>query len=169
MKISSLVIAAVLISTGAPMSAWATSTPQTTQTCPASSTADIAAQFERFNDSWATLDPDVVTALFTDEPVLLPTVSNTPRTTPAGVRDYFVSFLRNSPVARIETSTIEIDCHTASRVGTWTVTLTDATTGQTRDVHARYSFIYRFEDGAWKIDHLHSSMMPEAAPVPAMH
>ncbi len=164
MKILSLVAAAALISTAAPMSAWAMTALQTTQTCPSATTADIEAQFERFSDAWATLDPDVVTALFTKEPVLLPTVSNTPRTTPAGVRDYFVSFLGNEPVAHVDTSTIEIDCHTASRVGTWTVTLTDPTTAQTRDVQARYSFIYRFEDGAWKIDHLHSSMMPEAEP-----
>lgn len=169
MKVLSFVTAAALISTVAPISAWATPTPHSTQTCPAATTADIEAQFERFSDARATRDPDVVTALFTDEPVLLPTVSNTPRTTPAAVRDYFVSFLTGQPVARIESSTIQIDCLTASRVGTWTVTLTDPATGQTRDVHARYSFIYRFEDGTWKIDHLHSSMMPEAAPVPAVH
>jgi len=130
--------------------------------CPVVTQAMVESQFARFNDAWATGDPDVVTALFTSEPVLLATVSNTPRTTPAMVRDYFVSFLRNSPVGRIETSTVEIDCQTASRLGTWTVTLTDAATGTRTDVHARYSFIYRYEGGDWKIDHLHSSMMPEA-------
>lgn len=132
------------------------------ESCPAVTTAEVDAQFARFNDAWATKNPDTVTALFSAEPVLLATVSNTPRTTPAMVRDYFVSFLRNSPVGRIETSTTRIDCHTASRVGTWTVTLTDPDTQQSRDVHARYSFIYKHENGEWKIDHLHSSMMPEA-------
>lgn len=131
------------------------------ETCPAASQAEIEGRFQLFMDAWASGDADAVTATFTAEPVLLPTVSNTPRTTPAGVRDYFVGFLRNRPVARIVTSTVEIDCRTASRVGLWTVTLTDPATGQKRDVQARYSFIYRFEDGAWKIDHLHSSMMPE--------
>ncbi|WP_298161264.1 SgcJ/EcaC family oxidoreductase [Brevundimonas sp.] len=130
--------------------------------CPVVTQAMVESQFARFNDAWATGDPDVVTALFTNEPVLLATVSNTPRTTPALVRDYFVSFLRSKPVGRIETSTVEIDCQTASRLGTWTVTLTDAATGAKTDVRARYSFIYRYEGGDWKIDHLHSSMMPEA-------
>lgn len=130
--------------------------------CPTVTPADINAQFDRFNGAWQTGDPDRVTALFTAEPVLLATVSNTPRTTPAAVRDYFVSFLQAKPFGRINTSTTEIDCNTASRVGTWTVTLTDQATGAKRDVHARYSFIYRFEGGDWKIDHLHSSMMPEA-------
>ncbi len=140
---------------------------QTPQTCPAATPSDIDGQFARFAEAWSTLDADVVTALFTAEPVLLPTVSNQPRTTPAGVRDYFVSFLKNRPVGRIETSTTEIDCRTASRVGTWIVTLTDPSTGVARDVHARYSLIYRFEAGDWKIDHLHSSMMPETASAPA--
>ena len=130
--------------------------------CPTVSQADVESQFARFNDAWATGNPDIVTALFTNEPVLLATVSNTPRTTPAMVRDYFVSFLRNKPLGRIDTSTVEIDCQTASRLGTWTVTLTDPATGTRTDVRARYSFIYRFEGGDWKIDHLHSSMMPEA-------
>lgn len=131
--------------------------------CPAVTQADVENQFARFNDAWATGNPDVVTALFTNQPVLLPTVSNSPRTDAASVRDYFVSFLRGKPVGRIDTSTVEIDCQTASRVGTWTVTLTDAATGAKTDVRARYSFIYRYEGGDWKIDHLHSSMMPEAS------
>jgi len=139
------------------------SAPIEARTCPTVTVSAIEAEFQRFNAAWATGDPDVVTALFTAEPVLLPTVSNTPRTTPAGVRDYFVEFLRNRPVGRIDTSTVEIDCTTASRLGTWTVTLVDPATGAKRDVAARYSFIYRFQDGEWKIDHLHSSMMPEAA------
>lgn len=129
--------------------------------CPAAK-ADIAAQAERFNTAWASLDPDKVTALFTAEPVLLATVSNTPRTTPAAVRDYFVTFLKSKPVARFDTSTIERDCQTASRVGTWTVVLTDPSTGKVNEVKARYSFLYRWENGDWKIDHLHSSAMPEA-------
>lgn len=136
------------------------------RTCPLVTERDIEGQFLRFSEAWATGDPDVVTALFTAKPVLLPTVSNQPKTTPEAVRDYFVAFLRNRPVARIDSSTIEIDCETASRVGTWTISLTEAGTGRTRDVKARYSFIYRYEDGDWKIDHLHSSTMPEIVPAP---
>ena len=40
-------------------------------------------------------------------------------------------------------------------------------------VRARYSFVYVYEDGEWKISHHHSSVMPEAmlaaaAAAPAM-
>lgn len=129
--------------------------------CPTVSQADVERQFTTFNAAWATKDPDKVAALFTKDAVLLATVSNKPRTTPEGVRDYFVSFLKNSPQATIDSSSVKIDCGTASRVGTWTVNLTDPATGGVRAVKARYSFVYKYDGGVWKIDHLHSSMMPE--------
>jgi hypothetical protein len=88
-------------------------------------------------------------------------VSNTPRTDHDGIRDYFVGFLKPSPVGTITSSTIDIGCNKATRVGTWTVTMTDPATGTKSEVKARYSFIYRLDGGEWKIDHLHSSMLPE--------
>jgi uncharacterized protein (TIGR02246 family) len=99
--------------------------------------------------------------LFTKDAVLLATVSNKPRLSHAEINDYFVSFLKGSPVGTINSSSVKLGCNNAARLGTWTVTLTDAKTGVKTDVKARYSFIYRIEDGQWKIDHLHSSMMPE--------
>lgn len=160
---------AVLLSAAAPATALAGPAVMTSQTCPTVTTSDIEAQFAHFSAAWATFDPDAVVALFTSDPVLLATVSNQPRTTPAGVEDYFAAFLKNKPVARIDSSTTEIDCQTASRVGTWTVTLTDPVTAATREVRARYTFIYRYEDGVWKIDHLHSSAMPEGAAPSSAH
>ncbi|MFD1746928.1 SgcJ/EcaC family oxidoreductase [Rhizobium helianthi] len=132
-----------------------------TETCEPISKAQVENLFNDFNKAWATKDSQTVTALFAKEPLLLPTLSNKPRSTPDEVKDYFDHFLKNSPSARIDTSTIEIDCHTASNVGTWTISLTDPATGKQSEVKGRYSFIYRFEDGQWKIDHLHSSLMPE--------
>jgi uncharacterized protein (TIGR02246 family) len=131
--------------------------------CMAVTQAGVEAQFAKFNDAWATRDPAKVTALFSRDAVLLATVSNTPRTTSAEVQDYFVGFLKNSPVGEINTSTISMGCNMATRLGTWTVNLTDPATGAKTPVKARYSFIYKVEDGQWKIYHLHSSMMPEKA------
>jgi len=122
----------------------------------------IEAQFKRFNDSWQTRDPGKVTALFSPDAVLLATVSNKPRTTHAEIRDYFDHFLRSRPVAKIDTSTVRLSCNTATRVGTWTITLTDPKTHKKSDVHARYSFVYKFDRGRWWIEHLHSSLMPES-------
>ena len=129
--------------------------------CVPASKGIIEAQFKHFNDSWQTHDPDKVTALFSADAVLLPTVSNRPRTTHLEIRDYFDHFLLSRPVAKIDTSTVKVDCTTASRVGTWTIALTDPKTHKKTDVHARYSFLYEFERGQWWIKHLHSSLMPE--------
>jgi uncharacterized protein (TIGR02246 family) len=135
----------------------------TTQQCAPVTQAAVESQFKIFNDAWATKNPDTVTNLFTKDAVLLATVSNTPRTDHAGIRDYFVGFLKGSPVGTIDTSTVKLGCNKASRLGTWTVTLTNAETGAKTDVKARYSFIYEYAGGKWQIAHLHSSMMPETA------
>ena len=129
-------------------------------TCHKLTPAMMDQQFAAFNASWATKNPDKVTALFDDDAVLLATVAAVPRTTPAGVRDYFVKFLMGSPVGKLETSTFKSGCNWAFRAGTWTVTLTDAASGAKTDVKARYTFLYQFEDGKWKIEHLHSSVLP---------
>jgi uncharacterized protein (TIGR02246 family) len=129
--------------------------------CAPSSKGTIEAQFKRFNDSWQTHDPDKVTALFLPDAVLLATVSNKPRTTRPEIRDYFDHFLLSRPIAKIDTSTVWVGCNAASRVGTWTIALTDPKTHKKKDVHARYSFLYKFERGQWWINHLHSSLMPE--------
>lgn len=129
--------------------------------CQATTQAQVEGLFGDFNKSWATNNPAAVASLFTKDAVLLATVSNKPRTNHAEIEDYFVSFLKGSPVATINSSTIKMGCNSAARLGTWTVTLTDAATGAKTDVKARYSFMYRLEGGKWKIDHLHSSMMPE--------
>ena len=133
----------------------------TRERCEVATTAQVDSLFAGFNAAWASKDPQTVTNLFTPDAVLLATVSNTPRTTPDLVKDYFVSFLKNSPVGTIDTSTTAIGCNIATRVGTWTVALTNPTTNAVTNVKARYSFIYKYGRNGWKIYHLHSSMMPE--------
>jgi uncharacterized protein (TIGR02246 family) len=155
-----LLASAAVLTAAAP--AAAQSGPSKSQRCAPVTQAAVERQFDMFNQAWATKNPDKVTALFAPDAVLLPTVSNQPRTTSAGVRDYFVGFLKASPVGRIDTSNVRLGCNKATRVGTWTVTLTDPQTGARTDVKARYSFIYKYQGGRWWIDHLHSSKMPEA-------
>ncbi len=117
-------------------------------------------QFAAVNASWASKSPDAVAALFDDDAVLLATVASVPRTDRAGISDYFVKFLKGSPVGRIDTSTIKSGCNWALRMGTWTVIMSDPATGAKTDVKARYTFLYQFEGGKWRIEHLHSSVLP---------
>jgi uncharacterized protein (TIGR02246 family) len=129
-------------------------------TCQEVTQAQLDAQFNAFNQAWSTGNPDVVTALFDDDAVLLATVAARPRTNHEGIRAYFVDFLKNKPVGTIETSTIKSGCGWAVRAGTWNVAMTNAETGVKSDVKARYTFVYEYEDGAWEIAHLHSSVLP---------
>jgi uncharacterized protein (TIGR02246 family) len=137
---------------------------QTPMQCAPISAAIVEAQFARFTDAWATGSAEQAADLFAPDAVLLATVSNRPRTTHADIVDYFEHFLAAKPVARLDSSTIRLGCNSAARFGTWTIDLTDASTGAKSVVPARYSFIYKFQDGQWWIDNLHSSKMPETVP-----
>jgi len=72
------------------------------ETCQAASEKDIAALFDRWNASLATQDPDKVVANYAPDGVLLATVSNQPRTSPAEIRDYFVKILKGAPQGKID-------------------------------------------------------------------
>lgn len=128
--------------------------------CIAVDNAAIGALFDGWNLSLASLDPDVVAQRYWPDAVLLPTVSNTPRTSTAMIRDYFVHFLEKRPRGRIDSRTIQIGCNLAIDMGTYTFSVM-APTGAISEVAARYTFVYSHHDGAWKISHHHSSAMPE--------
>ena len=132
-----------------------------TMTCAPITQQEVAALFDRWNASLATHDPDKVTANYAPDAVLLPTVSNKPRTNSADIKDYFVHFLERNPQGTIDTRTIRIGCNTASDVGTYTFRLSGKIPGTTDIVKARYSFLYELRDGKWVIVHHHSSAMPE--------
>ncbi|MGH6729880.1 MAG: SgcJ/EcaC family oxidoreductase [Sphingomicrobium sp.] len=123
--------------------------------------AVVEAQFDRFNAAWATKDPDTVSALFAPDAVLLPTLSDEERTTPEGIHRYFVYFLKSAPVGRIDTSSIRLGCNMAARMGNWSVDLTDPNTGAKSTAKARYTFVYRYDGKDWRIEHLHSSLLPD--------
>ena len=127
--------------------------------CVKGTDAVAQAQFAKFNAAWATRNPDTVTALFAPDAELLPTLSPVPRTDAAGIRDYFVGFLKGSPQARVDSSQTFGGCNWALRAGQWTITLKDEA-GASREVHARFTFLYRRAHGKWWIEHLHSSLDP---------
>jgi uncharacterized protein (TIGR02246 family) len=120
----------------------------------------VAAMFDQWNLALATLDPAKVTARYWPNAVLLPTVSNTPRTNPALIQDYFEHFLQKHPRGYIESRTVDVGCNLAVDMGTYTFSLMDDS-GRVNEVHARYTYVYEARDGQWKIIHHHSSAMPE--------
>ena len=122
----------------------------------------VAGLFDKWNAALGTLDAAKVADRYWSDAVLLPTVSNTPRTDTAGIKDYFEHFLQSKTVGKIDTRTIKIGCNFAADMGTYTFTLTNKE-GEKNQVAARYTYIYQFRNGQWKIAHHHSSAMPEKA------
>lgn len=118
--------------------------------------AQVGGLFERWNASLLTKNPDKVLANYAPDGVLLPTVSNQPRTTPEEIRNYFVKFLESGPQGSVDRRIIKIGCNVAQDVGIYTFKFKDGKT-----VHARYSYIYEWTQGQWLIAHHHSSVMPE--------
>ena len=123
--------------------------------CEKTDEKQIAGLFDRWNASLKTLDADRVTANYASNGVLLATVANEPLTTPAAIRGYFDKFLKVEPQGTINKRFVTIGCNTAQDVGTYTFAFKDGST-----VAARYTYVYAFADGQWKIAHHHSSAMP---------
>ena len=118
---------------------------------------EVKALFGKWNDALATGDSSAVANRYTKSPVLLATVSDTPRTDFDSVKDYFDSFLKKEPQGKIVQGFVNVGEGWASDTGVYEFTM-----GATGDVvKARYSFVYVKEDGEYKIQHHHSSVMPE--------
>ncbi len=126
------------------------------ETCKATTNQEIASLFDRWNASLQTGDPQKVVANYALKSVLLPTLSNKPRLTPAEKADYFEHFLARKPVGSIDSRTIEIDCNTAVDAGLYTFKFGDGSA-----VQARYTFTYKWDGRTWAITSHHSSAMPE--------
>ena len=68
-------------------------------------------------------------------------------------------FCVNSPCCKIESGNVLIGTNWAQDAGIYEFTM--GATGA--KVKGRYTFVYVFEDGEWKISQHHSSVMPEAS------
>jgi len=135
--------------------------PSVARTTGTPSKAFVAQQFQIWNAALQTGDPQRVAALYcATGAVLIPTVSNTLRTSRAEIADYFQHFLAMRPEGEIDTAYIRIlDPTTAIDSGIYTFHLVKD--HKPEDVQARYTFVYRKVNGTWCIIEHHSSAMPE--------
>lgn len=127
------------------------------QACTPIDAPAVAALFDHWNDALRSGDPAQVSALYSADALLLPTLSAEPRTTPDGIRNYFAGFLAGGPQGRIERRSIQLGCNEAMDAGTYSFRFADG-----HVVQARYTFLYVFSEGRWQIQHHHSSLVPEA-------
>mmetsp|Transcript_113755 Transcript_113755/g.223129 ORF Transcript_113755/g.223129 Transcript_113755/m.223129 type:complete len:389 (+) Transcript_113755:46-1212(+) len=114
--------------------------------------------FHLWNDALDTLDAQAVANRFTKDAVLLPTVSDVPRTTPEAIKDYFEMFLKSKPQGKVLESYVEFGPSWAKDCGIYEFTMRG---DNNKIVRARFTFVYQYVDGQWKIAHQHSSQMPE--------
>ncbi|MCZ8130054.1 MAG: SgcJ/EcaC family oxidoreductase [Steroidobacteraceae bacterium] len=140
----------------APALAAAESSAPRAEQCRAVTESEIAALFDRWNAALQTREPARVVELYAERSILLPTVSNQPRRTPAERLDYFESFLKSAPRGKIDSRFVQVGCNEALDAGVYTFTFGDGSR-----VQARYTFTYRWDGARWLITSHHSSAMPE--------
>ncbi|MBK1700329.1 SgcJ/EcaC family oxidoreductase [Thiococcus pfennigii] len=114
--------------------------------------------FERWNEALRSGDAQRVSQCYTEDAVLLPTVSNVPRLSRSEIQDYFEHFLQKQPLGKVDQRNVRIGCSKVTDAGVYTFRIIDA--GKTEYVPARYTFVYENRDGEWLIAHHHSSLMP---------
>jgi len=98
-----------------------------------------------------------VAQLYSRDAVLLPTLSDQPRTDHDSIVDYFSRFLDQRPQGQVSQREILIGCNMLQDAGLYTFCFANGSTAE-----ALYNFIYVLEDGEWKISHYHSSLQPES-------
>ena len=135
----------------------ASSSPPVQTTCKAITEPEVAALFERWNQSLKSLSATEVVKNYAARSILLPTVSNKARLSAVEKEDYFVHFLENKPQGRIDMRFVDIGCNTVLDAGLYTFSF--AKTGT--KVSGRYSFTYGWDGQRWLITSHHSSAMPE--------
>ena len=117
---------------------------------------EIISLFEKWNDALQTGEPKKVAALYAEDAILLPTVSNKVRHNHEEIEDYFVLFLAKGPQGKIDESNVRIWGDLAINSGIYTFSLKDGS-----KVQARFTYVYRKIEGEWLIVEHHSSQMPE--------
>ena len=104
---------------------------------------EVRSLFGLWNDALATLDPTEVANRYSNDAVLLPTVSDVPRTDYPGIVDYFTNFLKLKPQGEILSGDIIVGTNWAQDAGIYEFTM--GATGA--KVKGRYTYVYVLEDG----------------------
>ena len=117
---------------------------------------EILALFDQWNNALKTGNPKEVAELYSEDAVLLPTVSNKVRHNHQEIEDYFVHFLAKEPSGSINESNIRIFNEIAINSGIYTFVFADGSS-----VQARFTYVYKWDGKNWLIIEHHSSRMPE--------
>ena len=119
------------------------------------------ANFKSWNDALQTKDPAAVASLYSPRDLsFLPTVSPMHISKMEETNQYFTAFVKKNPFGTITDESVQIYENGKAYLHSGMYTF-DLGQGSARaPVEARFSYMWRWEDGAWKISHHHSSVRP---------
>tara|TARA_Y100001936_G_scaffold239050_1_gene271617 strand:- start:238 stop:603 length:366 start_codon:yes stop_codon:yes gene_type:complete len=117
---------------------------------------EIQKQFELWNSAILSRDSQKVTALYDENAILLPTISNKVRHNHSEIEDYFRQFLSKGPKGEVDESNPRLFGDVAINSGLYQFSFENGDI-----VKARFTFVYRRVQDSWKIVEHHSSVMPE--------
>lgn len=160
MNKSTLMIAAFSVVIAIPLTTLAKTTTQTT--CHILSTSQVEKLFDNWNTALQTRDPQKIILLYANSGVLLPTLSNIPRTNHKELEDYFSYFVKKHPSGKMDDHVIRSGCNWATDTGLYTFTLYGDYPNDKETVSARFSYTYEYIDGKWLIISHHSSLLPNS-------
>ena len=152
-----ILLAAAFVTLSQAQTATTTTSTTTTATCQTITEAQVRSLFSQWNSALATYNSTTVAQRYSSKAVLLPTVSDIPRNTSALIINYFDSFLLKKPQGVILSGDIFIGCNYAQDAGIYEFTMGK----DGSKVKARYTYVYVWENGQWRISQHHSSVMPE--------
>ncbi|MEW5250469.1 SgcJ/EcaC family oxidoreductase [Microbulbifer discodermiae] len=113
--------------------------------------------FKLWNDALASGSPSRVAALYAEDAILLPTISNQVRHSTPERENYFHQFLQKGPQGElVECNVRELSADTFINSGTYEFTFANGSSAA-----ARFTFVYRRTGNQWLIVEHHSSAMPE--------
>jgi uncharacterized protein (TIGR02246 family) len=106
-------------------------------------------------------DPEMITKFYAQDAILLPTLSSRIlRNHNGGLNAYFIKFT-SSPDIQCKTEQLitQIYGDMAINSGSYDFSFTEKN-GKTKTIAARFTFVYKEEDGQWLIVAHHSSILP---------
>ncbi len=120
------------------------------------------ANFKSWNDALKEKDYEKVASLYSKTDLsFLPTVSPKFIQDGQSTKEYFMEFLKKLPDGTITADDVQ-SYGTDSYLHTGLYTFMTGPDDNRQPVEARFSYMWRKEDGAWKIVHHHSSAVPNA-------
>lgn len=117
--------------------------------------------FSSWTKALQTGEPKKVAELYSEDATFLPTMSPEFKRGKSGTEEYFEHFLKKNPDGEIKKEEIQpLGENAYLHSGMYDF---EVDKNGSRDVvEARFSFVWKKEDGKWKIIHHHSSVKPQS-------